>query len=69
MVHLIHLVGLVYGHSYVAQRDWQGATSLGPRAASGVATVEYVRATTTSVTTVSVKTKGTELNYIALVVA
>ena len=64
MVHLIDLVGLVYGHSHVVQRDWKGAMSIGNRA--GVTTVEYVRATTRSTTTVSVK-KGTKLNHSAQV--
>jgi hypothetical protein len=70
MVHLIHLVGLVYGHFHLAQRGWQGVMSIGHRA--GVTTVEYVRATTTSATIVSRCELGAEWNrieYIAQVVA
>ena len=59
MVHLIHLVGFVYGHSNVAQRDWHSARSMGSRAQARVTNVEYVRASTTLATTVSVKKKGT----------
>jgi hypothetical protein len=44
MAPLCYLVGLVYGHFYVVQRDWRGVSSIGLCGSAN--SVEYVRATT-----------------------